>query len=154
MSVNRTVAKARRGVGAGRVARHELLDLVDDGVAIPGPDEVIDARQLDVVGPRDMLGQVAPVLDAKAGRLGPMDHERRHPNGRQDAADVALVDQVDGRGGHPRARRLALVARPGADQPVVRDPLGANRLSISPLPISVSMDSSVRGMSSTGAPNS
>ena len=46
-------------------ARYEILDLCDDRVLIACPDEVVGAGQLDVLGTRNVLGEVPPVLDAE-----------------------------------------------------------------------------------------
>ena len=54
--------RLRRRADAG----DEGLDLGDDRVLVAGPDQVVGARQLDVLGRRDVLGEVAAVVDGEA----------------------------------------------------------------------------------------
>ena len=77
MSVNRTVARTRSGSRQRSDACHEVLDLATIGVLVAGPDEVVDAGQLDeYLAPVDVLGEIASVLDAEPGRVGPVDDQR------------------------------------------------------------------------------
>ena len=100
-------------------ARHEVLDLGNDRVLIAGPDEVVGAGQLDVLGTRDVLGEIPPVRDAEAhGRLA-VDDQRRDSDRRQDVPHIALVDEADDRLGAARRRRAPLVLRPRAADPLI-----------------------------------
>ena len=47
-------------------AGEELLDLVDDGVAVTDPPQMILAIQFHHASTRDVRGKVAPTLDADA----------------------------------------------------------------------------------------
>ena len=67
----------QHAVGLGSVARsgQELLDLVDDGVLIAKPPQVVDAGELDKFRAGDSVGQVAAVVDrdqAVAGSVATM----------------------------------------------------------------------------------
>jgi hypothetical protein len=49
----------------------EVLDLGHHRILITGPDQIVHPRQLDVLGGRNLLGQMASVLRAKAGASRP-----------------------------------------------------------------------------------
>ena len=125
MSVNRTVASTRVGLGAGRTP--VTKSWISATIASWSPAQI----RLSMPGSstyrraRDVLREVTAVLDAEAARVAPVDDERRDADRRQDVADVALVDEANDRHGAARAGGLALVARPRPPQPfVVRDARG------------------------------
>ena len=122
-------------VGLAHVARagEELLDLADQRVGVPHGEEAVAALQLDVAGARDVLGQVAGVLDLQERVVAAVHHQRRHPNRGQHVPHVGSTDHVLDLPDRARARRVALhPARPfdevgvrglarrdaGADQPL------------------------------------
>jgi len=51
------------GLGPLANARDELLDLVDNGVRVADPGEMVDAGKLHVLRPRDSFGDVSRALD-------------------------------------------------------------------------------------------
>ena len=71
-------------------ARDELLDLVDDRVHVSHPWVVGVAGQLDVLRARDVLGEIAAVLDPDCPIISPMEDERGDVDRREDAAHVDL----------------------------------------------------------------
>ena len=56
-------------IGRGSDTRDEVLDLRHDRFLVAGPDQVVGSGQLDVSGVGNVLGEVAAVLDAEAGRI-------------------------------------------------------------------------------------
>ncbi len=51
------------GIGTAALARDELLDLAEDGRGVADPVQGVHAGHLDVVGARDVLGEVPAVAD-------------------------------------------------------------------------------------------
>jgi hypothetical protein len=85
-------------------AGHELLRLSDRAVHIVLPGEVLLARKLEVTRAVDAFCDVTAVLRTDRPLSGPMHHEGRHANRRQDRADVDLPVLFGGRACHRRAR--------------------------------------------------
>jgi hypothetical protein len=96
----------------------ELLDLADDRLLVAGPDEVVDARQLNELRAWNVLGEVAPHGDRQVLDVAVMDHQRRHPDRRQDVTHVALEDERHhracgaGAGGLPLVTGVCLAQAP------------------------------------------
>ncbi len=63
MSVNTIVVSTRSVSAPPRVPGDELLDLVEDRRGVADPVQRVRARQFDVAGAGDVLGQVAAVAD-------------------------------------------------------------------------------------------
>src|ERR671922_2330082 len=95
------------GVVHGPGSGEELLHLVDDGVDVAGPDQVLVAEQLDVLRSRDLLRDPAALLDVHVAIVDALEHERRDLNRRQDLADVDLTVHPQERNGGARARAAA-----------------------------------------------
>ncbi len=103
-------------------AGDEGLDLVDEGVGVTNPREVVAARQFDQPGPGDAGGDVAALLDLVDAGVEPMQDERRHADGRQDVADVDLrVHAVEGDDGAGAGAQPQAGAEPGTECGVVCD---------------------------------
>ena len=89
--------------GAAAAPGHELADLVQPGVLVPGEGEVVVAFEFDQAGAGDVARQVAGGLDGDDPVAPPVQHQRRDPHRRQDGTHIDL----------PNHRGQAQVARPG-----------------------------------------
>jgi hypothetical protein len=58
-------------------AGQELLDLVDDRIGVPGVGQVVDARELHELRPRDVCGEVSRVARVAEGIIQALEDERR-----------------------------------------------------------------------------
>jgi hypothetical protein len=74
----------RRGPDPG----HELLYLVQDRVPVLRQPGVVGARERDEARARDVRSDVAALLDVRIAIRGPMHHDRRHADRREDVAHV------------------------------------------------------------------
>ena len=114
-------------LGVRRRAGQELLDGVDGGVDVAGPERMVAAFERPEDRAGDMPRQVAPRFRVDPRVLHPVQHQRRHPDRRQDAAHVD-------RGVHPHQRRRRrrragepLEPRPPGGEVRVRDAPGGER---------------------------
>ena len=79
--------------GGAVEARHEVLDLVEQGILVTLPGQVIVSRQLDRPRARDVLAHETGGVALRL--LGAVDEQGGHPDRGQDVADVDLpVHQV------------------------------------------------------------
>ena len=110
----------QHAVGSAHGTRpgEELLDLVEDLVGVDG-HEVVVACELDVARARDLLGDVAPLLDLHVEISGAVQHERRAADAREQLTDVRLRVHQD------------QVARAGRAQPRAAAPLEPGRSAAS-----------------------
>src|SRR5262245_54024320 len=111
------VGEEHRGEYAVRLgdvsdAGQEFLDLIQDGLRVATPRQVVDARELHVPGTVDVLGEVATEADIDSSVATAVQHEGRHPNRRQDVAHVDLVVHTGHRQGRRWTRAHAEVPRP------------------------------------------
>src|SRR5512132_4289452 len=97
-------------IGAPADTREELLDLVEEGIDVAGPHEVILARELHEPRPRDPVADVAPLVRLHVGVVRPVEQERRDPDRRQNVAYVDLRVHTHERGRSLRAGRLTEVS--------------------------------------------
>ena len=95
------------GFRCGASSRQELLDLAEDRVGVPGPGPVVAAGELDEPCARDMLSDVAPMLDADERIVRAMDDEGWRGDRRQRSANVELGVHAHQRRRHAGARRQA-----------------------------------------------
>ena len=82
--------RRERAVGIGPVAGagEELLDLVDDRLPGPKPDEVVVTRENGELRPVDLLGEVAAQLDWDGKVTLPVHDQGRRRDSRQCLAGV------------------------------------------------------------------
>ena len=91
----------------------ELLHLAEHRVCIARPGEMVDPRNLDVPGARDLrreLRACAPIHDPVGA---PVDHEGRNVDRGEDGPDVDVEEHLEDLLDHPRTRRRAL--HPGGE---------------------------------------
>ena len=113
MSTKSRVASARSEVIAGCGPGEEGPDLGDHALGLQSGQRVRCARKLDEPGALDPGRQVSGGLDVGDGIAGPVHHERRHADGREDVADVGLgVHPLQGKKGGRARPRLAVAERP------------------------------------------
>ena len=82
--------RREHSVGLALVPRagQELLDLAQQAVRVAEREHVVPALQLHVPSARNLRRDVAGVLDLQEAVLGPVHHERRHPDRGQHVAHV------------------------------------------------------------------
>jgi hypothetical protein len=100
----------------------ELLDLVEQGVGVVREEQVVGALELDKLGPRDAVGEVATHLDAHHPVVPAVEHERRHLDRGQHFADVQLRIEREYVADHAGAGGHALQPRPPPPQVGVAAP--------------------------------
>jgi hypothetical protein len=100
--------------------RQELLDLVEDGVGIPDPGQVVITRKLDELRPGDVLGEVAPRFHRDGLITGSVQHQCWNAARGQDWTHVDLGVHPDEGEHRRRARAHTQVARPGRAEALVR----------------------------------
>ena len=104
----------RLRAGAGR----ELLDLVQGGVGISGPVQVVGAVELDELRVRNVLGEIPPERGRHVGVVAVEEHDGRCRDRGQDRADIQTSDQSlhRNRGTRadraPRSRRASRCRKP------------------------------------------
>ena len=94
MSVNMHGDEHAIRLGTGSRAGDELFDLVDQevqGLLIEGLEQMVVARELDVLGAGDVLRQVASGLDRNGPITDAMEDQGRRLDRRQHVPDVDLV---------------------------------------------------------------
>ena len=72
---------------------------------------MIVSRELHELRARDMLGEIAPLLDTRHAVTAPVHHEGRNVNCRQDVTDVDLRLEPKNGQRSPRTRCQPEVAR-------------------------------------------
>ena len=99
-------------------AREELLDFVDDDVAVRPVGQMVSARQHDETGPSEMFGQIVGMADREQARVS-MQDERRGLDQRQRGPHVSSERHLQD--GPCRRRTRPAPARP-------RPPLAKHRV--------------------------
>ncbi len=89
-----------------------LFDLVEDGVLIADPRQVVVAREENQFRSGDPLGEVAGLFRAHDPVSGPLQDERGNPDRGQDGPDVDLGVHPDQAQRRLRTRALHEVRRP------------------------------------------
>jgi hypothetical protein len=92
--------------------REELLDLIENGVHITGPWEVITPGELDVLRPGDALGHVAGSVYVDGRITRSVQDERRDADRRKDMPDVGVESYLQQDARCSRADCQALEASP------------------------------------------
>ena len=101
-------------------ACQELLDLLEDRVAVAEERERVPPLELDVARARDVLREVARVAQVPHELASAVHHERRHRDPRERLAHVEVHRRARHRQRLARARRQSLQPRePRAQQRVV-----------------------------------
>src|SRR5437667_937302 len=100
-------------------ASEEFLDLVQDGVGVADPCEMVDAGKLDESRARNALGEVAAAADCDASVAGAMEDERRDVNGGQDVPDIDLERHLQDRPRSSRTGAESQVLAPPSFEPIV-----------------------------------
>lgn len=90
------------GVAPVTGAGQELLDLVDDRLPVPDPDEVIPAWEDGQLRPRDLLCEIPTEFDRNKAVLA-IDDQRRRRDPRQRCSDVHVKTRFEQCHRHPGA---------------------------------------------------
>ena len=106
----------------------KLFDLVEHGLGVTDPVQVVRSWQLHVLGPGDVLRQVAAMSHPGHGVVPAVQDERRRPDeGKQRSHVGAEIDGLDG----PRRRRTGTPITgpvpPGPERLVARDAWAGER---------------------------
>ena len=76
------------------MTRHELLDLVEDLVAVADPIHVVGAREFDIGRPWNVFRQVAAVSNVGPLVVASVDDQRRHRDLREKRTNVCMIEYV------------------------------------------------------------
>src|SRR5204862_1968550 len=79
------------GLDVVPVSRDELLDLVEVGVRIAEPRQMVEARKLHELGAGDVLGEISTVLDGDGEVTRAVDDDGGDVDRRKQRADVELL---------------------------------------------------------------
>src|SRR6266550_3368945 len=97
----------------------EFLDLIQDGVGVADPRDMVDAGKLDVSRVRYSLSHVARAAHVDAPIARAMEDERRDVNGRQDVADIDRERHFQDRPRRSRTGAESQVLAPPSLEPIV-----------------------------------
>lgn len=137
MSVKRIVASVPVRLAPLANAGHELLDLVEKCIDVPGDPEMVVALQLDEAGVRDVLRQIPATAHRDHPIPGSVQDERLRANRRQDVPDIELWIEPEEASNHPRACCGALISRPFLTSAWVVDEARCPRLQADAVPPTV-----------------
>jgi hypothetical protein len=106
ISVKRTVARTRFASSRADASSlpQELFDRAQQQIRVSGEHRVIPARELDVPGARDVLGEIPGAVDDVRGVAAAVHHQRRNVHRREHPTDVDLPVHAMQVGGGTRAR--------------------------------------------------
>ncbi len=118
------------GLVGAAAADEELLDLVEEGVLVADPGEVVGAVEEDEAGAGDGVGEVTALGLADDEVVAAVEDEGRRRDGGEDGPDIDFTVEVDEVHGAGRARALAQEARPPGPEGGL--PGGAGRPDLGP----------------------
>ena len=121
MSVKSTVASTRSDSASLRAPVRNSSISSAGRSDVAGPDDVIGARKLDELGARDVLRQKATTLHIHPRIAGPMEHESRNADRREDVANIDLAVHSHQRDHRRRTCAQSFEARPPLLETLVCD---------------------------------